>query len=61
MNTTLPVKMTASGPRWPAVKCVAVTRVIRSERPESGEGAKRDPRKMPNGDPPPATLWGTDS
>jgi hypothetical protein len=60
MNATAPVKSSAVGLPWLVVKSAAAMEPARRERPEVGGGARPDPRKMPNGDPPPATLWGTD-
>ncbi len=60
MNATEPVKSMVVGLRWSAPRSEAGIRSARRERPEAVAGPRQDPRKMPNGDPPPATLWGTD-
>jgi hypothetical protein len=61
MNTTASVKSTAEGLRWSASRNVIAIHAARRDRPLEGAGSRHDQRKMPNGDPPPATLWGTDS
>lgn len=54
-----PFKFTVAGMRWSSEKSAVVPQAARRERQDSGAGMKREPRKMPNGDPPPTTLWGT--
>jgi hypothetical protein len=60
MNASTPFKFTAVGVRWPVAKSTVASQPARRERPEAGAGTRHDPHRMPNGDPPPATLWGTD-
>ena len=61
MNATAPVRSTAVGLRWPSAKIATAIQAVRRECLEEGKEERRDSRKMPNGDPPPATLWGTDA
>lgn len=61
MNTTAPVYGAEGGLRLRPVRIAAAFAAGPRERSDSAREPRREPRKMPNGDPPPATLWGTDS
>jgi hypothetical protein len=60
MTIAAPARTAAAGLRWPAVKLAPAARQA-DGREQNGLNSvpRRDARRMPNGDPPAATLWGT--
>lgn len=62
MSIAAPVRTAAAGLRWPAVKLAPHPHQgAGREQQTAGAVQKRDLRRMPNGDPPPATLWGSET